>query len=158
MHARNGARKVFRAEMHLEGSRESVFPLLCPVEEFRWIDGWNCELLYSDSGVAEDGCVFRTWLPEQGGTETWVVCRYEPNERIEFVRMNGSRAIVYRIALFDADTGCRAEWTQIQTGLDPLGDAVVEQFTQARYDEVMGWLERSINHWLRTGTMLKREQ
>jgi len=40
-----------------------VFPLLCPLREYEWIEGWQCEMLHSDSGIAEKNCVFRTRFP-----------------------------------------------------------------------------------------------
>jgi hypothetical protein len=33
---------------------DRVFPLLCPVLEYRWIPTWRCEQLHSESGVAEE--------------------------------------------------------------------------------------------------------
>jgi len=44
-------------------SPEKVFPLLCPVREADWIPGWRYTLIYSDSGVAELGCIFTTQDP-----------------------------------------------------------------------------------------------
>ena len=62
---------------------DRVFPLLCPVLEYRWIPTWRCDLLHSDSGVAEEDCVFRTDFPG-AGPMTWVVNCYQPPKRIEF--------------------------------------------------------------------------
>ena len=42
---------------------DRVFPLLCPVREYEWIPGWECDVLHSVSGVAEEDCVFRTRFP-----------------------------------------------------------------------------------------------
>ena len=39
---------------------ERVFPLLCPVREADWLDGWDPLAVYTDSGIAEPGCVFIT--------------------------------------------------------------------------------------------------
>ena len=56
---------------------ENVFPLLCPVREAEWVPGWQYRLIYSESGVAEDGCVFST--PNDAGPETvWMVTHYDP--------------------------------------------------------------------------------
>jgi hypothetical protein len=56
---------------------ESVFPLLCPVREVDWVPGWQYRLIYSESGLAEDGCVFST--PNEAGPETlWMVTHYDP--------------------------------------------------------------------------------
>ena len=37
----------------LAGTPEVVFPLLCPVREADWIDGWDPVLVASETGVAE---------------------------------------------------------------------------------------------------------
>lgn len=52
---------------------ERIFPLLCPVLEYDWVPGWECELVYTESGVAESGAVFRTERERDGGLDTWVV-------------------------------------------------------------------------------------
>jgi hypothetical protein len=45
---------------HLSFPPDLVFPLLCPVREYEWLDGWECEMIYSTSGIAEDSCIFKT--------------------------------------------------------------------------------------------------
>jgi hypothetical protein len=71
------ANRVVKEYVHEVHARpEKVFPLLCPVREYEWIEGWNCDMLYSESGVAEDNCVFRTHLPDRGEA-TWVVSKYD---------------------------------------------------------------------------------
>ncbi len=66
---------------------EKVFPLLCPVREKEWLDGWNYKMIYSESGTAEDGCVFTT--PSQGEFESiWTVTNYDrANFKIAFVKV-----------------------------------------------------------------------
>ena len=44
----------------LVAAPEAVFPLLCPVREADWIDGWDPALVVSSTGVAELDCVFTT--------------------------------------------------------------------------------------------------
>jgi len=43
---------------------EKVFPLLCPAREAEWLDGWQYAMIYSDSGLIEEGAVFST--PHEG--------------------------------------------------------------------------------------------
>lgn len=50
----------FRQPQHVSAEPEAIFPLLCPVREFDWIPTWDCDLVYTGSGIAEEGCVFRT--------------------------------------------------------------------------------------------------
>ena len=45
---------------------EKVFPLLCPVREYEWIDGWSCRLVHSESGFAEKGAIFTTGFRAEG--------------------------------------------------------------------------------------------
>ena len=59
---------------------ERVFPLLCPVREADWLDGWDPLAVYTDSGIAEPGCVFITKagqrLPIQDGAATSAQCEW----------------------------------------------------------------------------------
>jgi hypothetical protein len=64
--------------MRLDAPPDRIFPLLCPVREYDWIPTWSCDMIYSESGVAENDCVFATAFPEEGPRESWVVVRYEP--------------------------------------------------------------------------------
>jgi hypothetical protein len=45
-------------------SPEAVLPLLCPVREADWIQGWNPHLVVSASGVAERDCAFAARLAD----------------------------------------------------------------------------------------------
>ena len=57
-------------------SPDVVFQLLCPVEEEKWVPGWNPEFVISASGVAERDCVFQTsGEPERS---VWIVNCYAP--------------------------------------------------------------------------------
>ena len=137
---------------------EEVFPLLCPLRELDWVPGWECELVYTESGVAEEGCIFRTDRPADGGLDTWVVSRYEPDRRISFVRVNPLRAILYDIALAASpEGGTSLVWSQEITALEPAGDALVKGQTQAAFASMIESIERMLEHYLATGTVLSTE-
>ncbi|MCI0541884.1 MAG: hypothetical protein L0Z50_42350, partial [Verrucomicrobiales bacterium] len=53
----------------LAASPAKVFPLLCPVREAEWANGWMPGRVISSSGVAERDCVFLT--SDKLGTATW---------------------------------------------------------------------------------------
>ena len=38
---------------------QEVFPLACPVMEYKWIPDWKCELIHCPNGHAELGVIFR---------------------------------------------------------------------------------------------------
>ena len=65
MHTIDSGRTVRSYTQRIEAPPDSVFPLLCPVREAEWLAGWSevLEMVHSDSGLAEDGCVFMTRPP-----------------------------------------------------------------------------------------------
>ena len=144
--------------MTVAGTPERVFPLLCPTKEYDWIAIWDCDLVYSDSGVAEAGCVFATDFPQDGGRDIWVVSRYEPNRAIAFVRVNPLRTISYDITLSDAGNGtATAVWSQILTGLNEEGNRHVAAYSDEAYAGLMERCRAMLDHYLTTGTMLSGE-
>ncbi len=150
----NGIRTRRSFRMRLAETPETVFPLLCPVREYDWIDGWKCRLVYSDSGHAELDCIFKTDFPADGPEDTWVVCRYEPPRLIEFVRVNPLRAIRYTISLRAVEGGnTEADWRQIITGLNDEGNASVHGLDETAFIQRMGAVEKMLNHFLTTGQM-----
>lgn len=141
---------------HYIAPASKVFPLLCPTREYDWIESWKCDLVYSQSGFAEEDCIFTTDFPQDGGHETWVVINFRPNESIQFVRVNDIRVIRYRITLADhSDGSCSAEWEQVITALNERGNRFVESLSQERYSEEKKILESLMNHYLRTGQRLR---
>lgn len=150
------SRKVVSHVMQLAASPGEVFPLLCPVREYEWIDVWQCEMIHSASGVAEDGAVFRTAFPQDGPPDVWVISRYEPPHVIEFVRVNAWRTIHYAIHL-ESEEGrkSRWRWTQTLTGLDAEGDAQVAAVDASDFAQKIDALGAKLAHFLATGTMLR---
>ncbi len=141
--------------MRLNSSPEKIFPLLCPVREHEWIELWTCEMVFSRSGLAELDCVFQTDFADDGPQDTWVISRYEPPERLEFVRINAVRAMRYAITLSREDEAhTRAEWKQVLTSLNVEGEKVLKALTPEAYAEEMGMIERMLNHFLATGERL----
>ena len=135
--------------------REKVFPLLCPVREADWVPGWQYRLIYSESGVAEYGCVFIT--PNEDGTETtWMVTDYDPASfRIAYAWMNpGLVAAQIRISLSRSSEALNQTSAFIQytyTGLSTEGNREVERYDQKWFRHKMQSWEAAINHYLQTG-------
>lgn len=149
-------RKRMQGDQHYCARPADVFPLLCPVREKEWLEVWDYRMIWSDSGLAEDNCIFSTDFPDHG-PELWVVTRFEPPRAIEFVRLaRGEQVIRLNVHLTDNRDGTTtARWTYIHTGLDPAGNAAVENLAEAAYESRMRMLETVLNHFLKTGRMLK---
>lgn len=149
-----GKRITVSADMHLDFPADEIWPLLCPVREYDWIEVWECELVHSESGFNESGCVFRTDFPSEGGKEVWLTCRYDLNERLEFVRTNAIRIIHFTATLTPEKQGTRLTWTQHVTALNEQGNAYMTDKPETFASQMAG-LEKMLGHYLKTGEMLK---
>lgn len=149
-------RAVRTYTQRLVAAPAAVFPLLCPVREADWIDGWEPLVVFSQSGVAEPDCVFLTRADP--GEAIWYVTRHEPDEGVlEMIKVTPSvTACRLTVRLGPAGGGSQATITYAHTSLGPAGDAFVASFTDDYYQRVMRDWETRINHYLTHGTMLRR--
>ena len=139
----------------LDAPMSAVFPLLCPVREYDWIEGWQCTLVHTRSGIAEYGCIFQTARPG-APLDTWVVAHYEAPKRIEFVITNALYVTHMALALSErAGGGCDLEWTFAMTSLGTVSAEQLEQTADLR-QSIQRTLEAPLAHYLKTGTLLRR--
>lgn len=138
----------------LIGEPAVVFPLLCPVRETDWIEGWDPALVISSSGVAEPDCVFTTAAQPDGAV--WYITRHESASGfVEMVKITPQvTACRLTIQLRPAPEGCEADVTYSHTSLGPLGDELIASFTEESYRTFMRDWEARINHYLHHGTAL----
>jgi hypothetical protein len=127
---------------------EKVFPLLCPVREAEWVPRWQYRLIYSQSGVAEEGCIFIT--PNDDGTDTtWAVTDYDPAKfHLAFSWVHpGVMIAQISIALAakaHQQTSARIRYTY--TGLSPEGNQKIESYDSKWFEQKMQGWEAAINH------------
>jgi hypothetical protein len=154
MEIRQPVRATRTFTQHLDAPPARVFPLLCPVREADWADGWEPLWIASQSGLAERGCIFAT-----SGTPDaiWVVTTHDSaSGLVEMVKITpGITACVLTIKLSESPVGTDAVVTYEHTSLGPEGDAFVDSFTQEHYDGLMREWESQLNHFLDTGEMLR---
>ena len=135
-------------------SPAKVFPLLCPVREAEWADGWLPELVLSSSGVAERDCVFITH--DKLGKTIWYITRHEPERWfVEMLKiLPGVTACRLEIQLSENGDGCFADVTYSHTSMGAAGDEFVTKFTADAYKKSMQAWEKALNHFLTTGRLL----
>lgn len=133
---------------------DAVFPLLCPVREAEWIEGWDPARVVSISGVAEADCVFTTAAGPLDAV--WYITRHE--RATGFVEMLKITPLVtacrLTIQLRATATGSDAEISYTHTSLGPSGDAFVAAFSEDFYRRFMQDWESRLNHFLAHGTAL----
>lgn len=151
-----GEQKTFHYVQTNLGSREAVFPLLCPVREADWIDGWEYNMIYSKSGLAEQDCVFTT--PHHSNIKTfWQITQYDKVLfAIEFVRVTPNENIVkinIQLEPITIDT-TRSIISYQYTGLNEEQNKLIETSLEASFKDSMSYWENAINHYLKTGEKL----
>ncbi len=135
-------------EGSISASPERVFPLLCPIREYEWLDDWRCRMVYSDSGVAEENCIFETDFGH--GPVTWTVNRYEPPRRIEFVIFAPGRQVErLKISLEPIGSNTTIRWERMSTGLSAAGNETAGHW-RADLDKT---LTEKIEYFLKNGRM-----
>jgi hypothetical protein len=161
----NGAEWTRRRVSHeilIGAPSAQVFPLLCPVEELKWIDGWNFRMHYSKSGRNEPQCIFSeritgahlfgAGVPEE---TCWITTAWQPERgQAQFVLMRGEAVSVMAIALRDEDGGTRVRFEMTMTGLDDEGMNRVAG-AGAGMELMLSFLAQSLKHYCETGTMLR---
>lgn len=149
-------RRTVTGTMHHPAPPGDVFPLICPVREREWLEGWNPEVVHTASGTAEPGCVFTTTGPE-GELSVWTMSRHDERDGVvEFVVVTaGLHVMTLEIALRPEPTGTLASWRRTFTALTSAGERAIAAIDDEQHGRRIAHLEASINHYIRTGAMLR---
>lgn len=142
----------------INATPDVVFPLICPVREAEWLDGWNYTMVYSKSGLAERGAVFST--PGENDEDTiWIISKHDSGaHEVEFVRVTAhSTACVLKVhAVPKDDHHSYVEIEYVYTNLTDKGNAFLESCSEEEFLNRMMWWEKSMNYFLETGKRLMR--
>ena len=153
-----GTQKTYSYIQINHGGRAEVFPLLCPVREMDWLDGWEYKMVHSKSGLVEKNCVFTT--PHHGDQETvWHVTQYDPgNFKVEFLRVTPNENVVrINIRLEEiSEKQTKAIIDYQYTALNETQNEFIRKDLEQSFKDSMLWWEKSINHYLKTGKKLQR--
>jgi hypothetical protein len=146
-------------EEEINAPPDKIFPLLCPVEELKWIDNWRCQLVYTDSGVNENNCIFRedisgAVLFDYPVTITWITILYDPDSHLQFVLVCGEKAIIkFDVELRDKGNGISS--VQFKFTFTPLKEDAVELTSEEKLMTILTFLAISLKHYCETGKLLK---
>ena len=135
---------------------EVVFPLLCPVREKEWIDGWDYKMIFSKSGLIEKDCVFSTPHHENEETIWYVTVHDTVNYKLEFVRFTLNEAVVkINIKLDDNGNGTTSSNITYQyTALNESKNSWIKEKFDIEFKENMIWWEKAINYYIAKGEKL----
>jgi hypothetical protein len=143
----------------LNGTPEQIFPLLCPVREEEWTSGWendSYELIYTESGFNEEGCIFKTSYPD-GNDSLWICTKYDKgNHEVEFlvhIKDIGIRKMnILLKANAEKTTDAKFEYTV--TAISVNGNTIVDNLEEVVIKSASG-LGMMINYYLQNGKKIK---
>jgi len=133
----------------LRGKPADVFPLLCPVREREWADGWDPLAVYSASGLAEINCIFTTG--EENPESFWVITDFDPlRYRLEIVKVTPGMTVArITIRLVESASGnTDAEVVYLYTAISRQGEGFVKEYSQEFFDGFMQFSESALNSFL----------
>jgi hypothetical protein len=140
---------------HLKDSPSRIFPLLCPKIEFDWVDGWECDIVYSESGYAEKGCIFTTCFQPEGYA-VWIMTDYQQDTHLRIVKTCEYLFLLEwtfdLLEINERSTDLKMIYSM--TGLTEKGNDYVENTMDIVFPQLMGRLEKSMNYFLMTGMKL----
>jgi len=152
-----GSRKILERTISITADPDTVFPLLCPVREAEWVEGWVGRPVFASSGVAELDGVYAT---EHAGEQDslWVITRFDPaRHELEFVYVLPGTQIVHlgiKVARLEPQRSSLSV-RYVRTGTSDQGNLAIEALgTSNEFEAMMTNWERSMNHFLQTGSML----
>ena len=169
--AAHPTKKTFQArrttcqhEEKIQAPPDRIFPLLCPIEEYKWIDEWECELVYSESGVVENNCIFteeqsNLLLFGSPGRTTWITTLHDPDGfHRHFVIMSDEAVRKAEVRIEDSGHGVSTvRWTMVVTTLNEAGNLASDE-QGSRHQLMLRFLGASLRHYCETGEMLKRNE
>ena len=132
---------------------DKLFPLLCPAREADWIPGWDCSIIYSSTGYAEDKCIFTTDESNSVGDGVWIFTGFEQNKHVEFVRFRKDVLLHAKITLKDNGNGTiTGTWETTSTALTDEGNRELSKMPVE--NKMSGALKEMIDHYLKKGKMI----
>jgi hypothetical protein len=113
-------------------------------------------MIYTDSGVAEDLCVFKTNNPSFG-EETWVCTRYELNKVIRYTRYSDNKIVTLDIELSENNNQkSLLIWTLTIISLNESGNELIKVNNQEVTREIYKGINILLEHYITTGQKLMR--
>jgi hypothetical protein len=133
----------------LRGKPAEVFPLLCPVREREWAEGWDPLSVYTMSGFAENNCIFTTGREEP--ESVWVITEFDSvSHRLEIIKVSPGMTVArITIRLTANESGnTDAEVVYMYTAISRVGEEFVRGYSQEFFDRFMQFSESALNGFL----------
>jgi CubicO group peptidase (beta-lactamase class C family) len=138
----------------LAATPDRILPLLTPLGERAWAEGWDPKILYT-APEPGTGTVFLTGHPGHADT-LWLLEEYDPaRHRVRYVRITPGSDVTQLEIVLEATTEDRTAATvrYTYTGFTDAGNALVAEMTEEHYARRLREWETALNHFLLTGEL-----
>jgi hypothetical protein len=152
-------------EITISGDIDECFALACPVAELLWIDDWKFDLIYSESGKNETGCVFLepssglSMLRSAGANTYWYTTRFDTEKhRFDAIWLTRDLTIAdWQASMTDLGGGqTRVNWSLSYTALGQEGRRILSESGMAkRMKRGLSFLATSLKHYTETGSIYR---
>ena len=159
----NAVRVTYCHEILINAPARTIFSLACPREELKWIENWEYELIYSDSGHNENNCIFAERMSSPVLFETpdvthWYTTLYNRDDlKVQFLLTCAGKALIkwdFVLILISNETS-RGTWSITLTSLSKDVDRIGRQVLEERLAGIIGFLSQALKYYCETGSMLK---
>lgn len=141
---------------------EKVFPLCCPVEEYRWIPGWKCHLIHCPNDRVEFGTIFSEMssapflLNSFLGKTTWTAVAHDSGSyKLHFRLDNKKSTSLYKIELQDDGKGGTAGALDFTyNAVNDRGGNYPENNMEKKIRIMLSLIRIMLQHYCETGKML----
>ncbi len=148
-------RKIQVYERRFDAPAAVVHEQLCPTREADWIDGWVADLIHTESGYSEPGCVFSTPGANLLGAGLWIITETRPPTFHSFVVVRDD-GVVERVTIelrSHPGAGCDTRWRLVHTATTEEANAIVRSMPDV--DPVFEVVIESLAHFLQTGRRME---
>lgn len=145
------------SQILLNGPVEKVFPLFGAVEESKWADGWEIDVVFSNDPLLEENMVFTTDSHDGEEYLTWIVSKLDnDNHCVKYTVFGDERLwTIDIVCAYVSNRETMADVTYTFTGLSDEGRARNLKMANRIYaDDLKDWSEM-INYYLETGLRLE---
>ena len=160
--------KAIRVSTHynivVAANPDNLFALACPKEELKWIDQWQYDMIFSESGKNENNCIFKEKMsglfvlnaPE---IDTyWYTTLYDQQSlKFHALLIYGNAAagkLEFEVTGTE-DGNSSADWHLMFTALNENGNRLADAALKERMTAKLQFLGESAKHYLETGNMLR---
>ena len=135
-------RRKQTAVIDVAAAPDDLFALMCPVREYEWEPGWTTNIILTESGLVEEGCIFTTPAgasiasTDKSCEALWVTPFYDARERrLTMIKFTPDECVT-RLDIDVAPTsgGALATVSYEHTALSNAGRRIVDDHGAANFE------------------------